>query len=235
MIRSPLFYPMARGADSEAGGAADLQTDVMRFMAILSLCLMVIFAVVQSVPVETTRTPETAATAQPMQTEIQPRAPVEAPPPVETGQTVAGAQRSPAQAAVVASSTPTPPDPTPVTAQEGFTLRFATDLALTQLVARGEVGLYAITSGGAMRMTVNQDRAEFWSASIPSQYHEMNTATVPDSVIRALQQSTDGSGASARWGVTLPADMSGKLTAYMQDYPGGSLVIGADGILRMDP
>lgn len=237
MIRSPLFYPMARGADSEAGGAADLQTDVMRFMAILSLCLMVIFAVVQSVPVETTRTPETAATAQPMRTEIQPRTPVEAPPPVETEQTVAEAQRSPAQAAVVASSTPTPtpPDPKPVAAQEGFTLRFATDLALTQLVARGQVGLYAITSGGAMRMTVNQDRAEFWSASIPRQYHEMNTATVPDSVIRALQQSTDGSAASARWGVTLAADMSRKLTAYMQDYPGGSLVIGADGILRMDP
>ena len=34
----------------DAGGAADLQTDVMRFMAILSLCLVAIFALVQSIP-----------------------------------------------------------------------------------------------------------------------------------------------------------------------------------------
>jgi hypothetical protein len=40
---------MHRG-DSDAGGAADLQTDVMRFMAILALCLMAIFALVQSIP-----------------------------------------------------------------------------------------------------------------------------------------------------------------------------------------
>ena len=44
MTRSPLFYPLNRGMDAEAGGAADLQTDVMRFMAILSLCLVAIFA-----------------------------------------------------------------------------------------------------------------------------------------------------------------------------------------------
>ena len=49
MNRSPLFYPMNR-MDAEAGGAADLQTDVMRFMAILSLCLVAIFALVQSIP-----------------------------------------------------------------------------------------------------------------------------------------------------------------------------------------
>jgi hypothetical protein len=49
MTRSPLFYPMHRG-DTDAGGAADLQTDIMRFMAILALCLVAIFALVQSIP-----------------------------------------------------------------------------------------------------------------------------------------------------------------------------------------
>ena len=53
MTRSPLFYPLSRGMDSEAGGVADLQTDVMRFMAILALCLVAIFALVQSIPVNT--------------------------------------------------------------------------------------------------------------------------------------------------------------------------------------
>lgn len=50
MTRSPLFLPLNRGMDMEAGGAADLQTDVMRFMAIISLCLVAIFALVQSIP-----------------------------------------------------------------------------------------------------------------------------------------------------------------------------------------
>ena len=50
MSRSPLAYPLVRSADTDAGGAADLQTDIMRFMAILALCLMAIFALVQSLP-----------------------------------------------------------------------------------------------------------------------------------------------------------------------------------------
>jgi len=50
MMRSPLHYSMGRGAHMDAADA-ELQTDVMRFMAILSLCLVAIFALVQSIPV----------------------------------------------------------------------------------------------------------------------------------------------------------------------------------------
>ena len=50
MSRSPLAYPLNRAADTDVGGAADLQTDVMRFMALLALCLVAIFALVQSIP-----------------------------------------------------------------------------------------------------------------------------------------------------------------------------------------
>ncbi len=55
MTRSPLAYPLNRSADMDAGGAADLQTDIMRFMAILSLCLVAIFALVQSIPITPTQ------------------------------------------------------------------------------------------------------------------------------------------------------------------------------------
>ena len=69
MTRSPLFYPMHRG-DAEAGGAADLQTDIMRFMAILALCLVAIFALVQSIPlIPETPAPSTAAAAPPPEPE----------------------------------------------------------------------------------------------------------------------------------------------------------------------
>jgi outer membrane biosynthesis protein TonB len=245
--RSPLFYPMTRGGDSEAGGAADLQTDVMRFMAILSLCLMVIFAVVQSVPVESVQKPESEPPEAPAV--IEPEIIVNVPAPVEKTPVVIDSPKPlepPPKPALQPAQPPTPkpvqaPTPKPVQAaapadvHEGFSLRFETDQALTQLVSRNEIGLYAITDGKALRMTINQDKAEFWSASLPKRFHEMDTTTVPDSVVRALQTSTDKDNASTKWGVTLPSVMSAKLNTYMQDYKGGALVIGADGILRMEP
>ena len=63
MSRSPLAYPLNRSVDGDAGGAADLQTDIMRFMAILALCLVAIFALVQSIPMAPQRAePETVPT-----------------------------------------------------------------------------------------------------------------------------------------------------------------------------
>jgi hypothetical protein len=230
---------MSRGGDSEAGGAADLQTDVMRFMAILSLCLMVIFAVVQSVPVESVQKPEPKPPEAPAV--IEPEIIVNVPAPVEKTPVVIDSPKplEPPPKPALQPAPPPTPEPvqvaSPADVQEGFSLRFETDQALTQLVSRNEIGLYAITDGKALRMTINQDKAEFWSASLPKRFHEMDTTTVPDSVVRALQTSTDKNNASTKWGVTLPSVMSAKLNTYMQDYKGGALVIGADGILRMEP
>ena len=91
MTRSPLFYPMHRG-DTEAGGAADLQTDIMRFMAILALCLVAIFALVQSIPLipeAPTQSPVTAAPPpllvpepEPVEVEPLPQVPDVTPPPL---------------------------------------------------------------------------------------------------------------------------------------------------------
>ncbi|MEM9387082.1 MAG: hypothetical protein AAGA68_18615 [Pseudomonadota bacterium] len=43
-------YPYPTSGTEGGGGAEDLQTDVMRFMAMLGLCLVAIFALVQSLP-----------------------------------------------------------------------------------------------------------------------------------------------------------------------------------------
>ena len=186
MTRSPLFYPLNRGIDAEAGGVADLQTDVMRFIAILSLCLVAIFALVQSIPlmptveappqsqVETTQAaPEPkvdepssrkSATPKPIVIESKPPpVPVEenplvisrpAPPRMQIRQmpqriierTIVPRPSSESELVqtVAEEVLPAVDEPMP-THSEGFTLRFETDLALTRLVARNEVGLYAIT------------------------------------------------------------------------------------------
>ena len=78
MTRSPLAYPLNRSADMDVGGAADLQTDIMRFMAILSLCLVAIFALVQSIPltpVEPVPVDPTASETAPIVAEREPAEP----------------------------------------------------------------------------------------------------------------------------------------------------------------
>ncbi len=250
MTRSPLFYPMHRG-DTDAGGAADLQTDIMRFMAILALCLVAIFALVQSIPLlpEPEKPPvpaQAAVTAARTQPVDQP-----APTPIPQRTVEAAAEPEPEpvvltrparmpQPAVVQQPRPEPqpaPQPEQVTTapadSQGFTLRFESDIALTRLVAAGQVGFYAVGAGRTWRMTVSQSRISFWDASTPNAFHEMETATVPGPVVDALART----GADTRqidWGVTLPGKLRLQLDTLLHEHAGGALVIGADGNLRLE-
>ena len=261
MTRSPLFYPMHRG-DTEAGGAADLQTDIMRFMAILALCLVAIFALVQSIPlIPETPAPSAAAAAPPPQPEIVEEVPVQPTPepapqakPTENvaltrpkwESTFVPRQRALSPAAESAPQrdaepVPEPAAESPITsppvptepADRGFSLRFESDLALTRLVAAGKVGLYAIDGGRAKRMAISESRISFWDASTPNAFHEMEVSTVPGPVIDALSRTGTESG-SVDWGVTLPGRMSQQLSTLMQANDGGELVIGVDGELRLE-
>ena len=263
MTRSPLAYPLNRSADTDGGGAADLQTDIMRFMAILSLCLVAIFALVQSIPMTPAEPIEPAESVQPVKSEPQPLPPpaaVESAPVVEKIQpvekTVALTRpkwvpKPPPQRTVVEPLSPPPnvpevpattpavtaaaPQATPPVESEadGFTLRFESDAALTRLVATSHVGVYAIDSDRAQRMTVSESRISFWDASTPNKFHEMETETVPGAVIEALTRT--GTRADAvSWGVTLPARLRTQLDGLMRDHNGGALIIGASGEIRWE-
>lgn len=262
MTRSPLAYPLNRSADMDGGGAADLQTDIMRFMAILSLCLVAIFALVQSIPMS----PAPPVEPEPQHTPAEPtpiveKVPPAAPPkpavptsvekPIE--KTVAltrprwvpkyqPAQQQAAPVTVVPEvQAPVPAMPEasrplvpPVeSAAEGFTLRFESDAALTRLVAASRVGLYAIESDRAQRMTVSNSRISFWDASMPNTFHEMETATVPAAVFEALNR-TGIKADAVSWGVTLPGKLKTQVDDLMQAHSGGALVIGASGDIRWE-
>jgi len=255
MTRSPFAYGLSRGADSD-GGAADLQTDVMRFMAILSLCLVAIFALVQSIPPtapalppDLTEAPAPVAAAEPAPvSEPEPPQPVAAarpePRPVAVPEPIRlrpedrpppPAPREPAAQAVTRAAEPPPAPPPAAEPSKGFTLSFESDHALGRLVARHEIGLYAILAGGnALRMSMDGGQPSFWKASTPAQYHEMDAATVPPEVSAALKRSGARPGDGVVWGVTLPAQMSRDLDRYLREYEGGALVISADGRLRRE-
>lgn len=247
MSRSPLFYPLNRGADADAGGAADLQTDVMRFMAILSLCLVAIFALVQSIPMA----PQQPAATPPVPSTTQQQTVESIPPPSQLKLTrpapakVAEMEESiivqrprarPAETSVAKQMPPTPVvDALPV--KKGFTLRFETDLALTRLVEQDIVGLYVITAGAAVRMNIDNGKINFWSASMPGQFHEMDVATVPQQITAIYRRSYGNRGqqtADSKWGVTLPGSMSQQLNQFLTRHEGGSLVISAAGDLRRE-
>jgi hypothetical protein len=246
--RSPLAYPLVRSADHEVGGAADLQTDVMRFMAILALCLVAIFALVQAIPLapvpeqaaEAEEAPATAGpeTAVAATTSVPGSPPQTAPPQRQPDvENVALArpkwvpkykpkpvEQAPVElpAPQAVSEVPPPPE------EPGFTLRFASDSALMRAVAAHGVGVYAIEPGRTLRMTVSESRISFWDASTPNAFHQMEAHTVPVAVADALSRS--GLAAqSVAWGVTLPGRLRGALDALMQEHEGGVLVIGADG------
>lgn len=260
MSRSPLAYPLNRGADPDVGGAADLQTDVMRFMAILALCLVAIFALVQSIPL--TPAPESTAPLDAIPAEPAMPAPVPEQPmaeqPTPMPDTRPALQPAPEKdvvltrptwtpsftpqvAAVEASpitvSEPTPaPAPAPAPAEpehDGFTLRFASDAALMRAVAAHRVGVYAIEPGRARRMTVSESRISFWDASTPNAFHEMEPATVPVAVIEALARAGSET-ATVNWGVTLPGRMKAQLDALMAEHRGGALIIGASGDIHWE-
>lgn len=265
-MRSPLFYPLNRGMDAEAGGAADLQTDVMRFMAILSLCLVAIFALVQSIPlapiIETPPTVEKAADPPEPMPEVEP-SPQPVPEPeiiperaitltrpqprkIQPREPAPVLQRPAPQAAPVeVQQKPAPPIPQmvettkappiePEPPQEGFTLRFENDVALTRLVARNDVGLYAILPDKSFRMNVNRGEMSFWPASTPNEFHEMDASTVPNPVIDAFNRSNSSRGRDLQWGVTIPAGTARQLDQYLREASGGALIIDADGDLRME-
>lgn len=267
MSRSPLSYPLNRGMDMDAGGAADLQTDVMRFMAIISLCLVAIFALVQSLPTPVSlpeavaepvsepvvvRAEEPAPVVQPsprqkpVAAKLPPAEPVQKPVPKLAALPPAPVYEAPAkkpEPSVKPSPLASAPPPVPVQApaapaaktptRKGFSLRFESDLALTRLVARNEIGLYALQPGKAQRMSVNRGAVSFWPAGSPGQIHEMDESTVPDTIVAALRRS--GTNGTLRWGVTLPSGLSRDLNRFLNEYEGGELIIGANGDLRLEP
>jgi hypothetical protein len=247
--------------DAEAGGEAELQTDVMRFMAILSLCLVAIFALVQSVPLPppAAPSPSAAETTPATVTAAREPAPMAEPEPAPqqplqlvrpAAQKLPDGELEPAlerprPAAKTSESKAKPATPPvtqqeaspapPVTAKQGFTLRFDNDVALTRLVARHEVSLYAMLPDQSLRMNVNRGELSFWPASLPGEFHEMDASTVPDSVLAAFARRNEARAASTQWGVTIPPEMRRQLDGYLRDASGGTLIIDADGKLRLEP
>jgi hypothetical protein len=111
MVRPVWHFPR----HSEADTSETLQSDVMRFMAILALCLIAIFALVQSLPLRPLPGPEAAQPAAETPPPVPPTATVQ-PSPIAVEESVTKDSEIkqtpfPAQEAREETSTPAPPQP----------------------------------------------------------------------------------------------------------------------------
>lgn len=266
------YGPLPLQGDSES-----LQTDVMRFMAIIAFCLIAILALVKEAapssriptPVSTTSTPEavSAPSAEPEKVlepsppaELTQISPVAAPPieprqvsvaPTPAAESPRWEQPLPRPSPEPATPRPTPkpdakarqqPKPSPrqetavlpsppasSAADQGLSLRFASDNDFLRLIAKGDISVYAYhgpRSGGIPgREILKLDGSyQFRDSPAPGRVYELLPQTIPGLVINALR--TTGRNIDAfTWAIVLPPRIEAQLEQHMTRVRSGELVI----------
>lgn len=250
MVRPVWHFPRHNEADTSEA----LQSDVMRFIAILALCLVAIFALVRSLPprpvakpdaprpaVETPPPPAREAVSvsapmpvRPFVREEQPDPEPLAPPaqPRRPVVRVPEISRETAQPAPRRAETPVKASTS--AAQQGLMLRFASDTALLALVAQRRVGVYAWVRDAALRLSSERGVLSFASATAPKHFHSMTPDTVPSAIARALDNAapTVRAAGTVTWGVTLPVETKRQLERLVRQHQSGTLVIETNGRVR---
>lgn len=209
-MKSPWPFHAREDAELEA-----LQTDVMRFVAILGLCLAAIFSLVHSAAQEQ-QAGNRQATVEPAPTRVKKVKAADAGPQAEAD-------------AGLPPATPATPAKVPPASEQGFSLEFASADALISLVAQNRVALYLRQEDTFWRLGTD---GTFQPSPAPERIYRMAAGTVP----AAYRNAVPGRPArqTAIWGVTLPASITAQLDRHTGAAEGGNLVIQADGTVRLD-
>ena len=132
--------------------------------------------------------------------------------------------QQPAPAPIPAAPRPPPP------ARKGFTLRFASDTALNQLIKTGTVQFYALAGRKAWQLKTANGQPAFTTAPTPAEIYEMETSTVPASYTASFSRQVAAFGlGKITWGVALPEKTASAIQRLIQKREGGDLVIMPDG------
>jgi hypothetical protein len=141
-------------------------------------------------------------------------------------QIVKSASVAPAPLAEPATETP-----------QGFSLRFASEEALSELVRKGSVAFYAAAGSRFWRLSINGSDRVFNPTSGPNEIHEMTPGTVPEPLRGAFRRTEPAIDPKhITWGVTLSADTVAEIQSLMTGGDGGVLDIHPDGhvVLRSE-
>lgn len=214
-----------RHAPAEHAGPpdAELQTDVMRFFALLAICLVALMSLAREPgPGQQTPAPtEPVSPARPAPVTPRP-APT---PPQESAPTQSRASPTP-PADPVEASQPTVPGPASPPEPGPLELRFASPFALARLETAGEIRVFAVAGGSGLRWSGSTGRFE--PGRLPDALWLMEPSTVP-ATLRAALATAGENPESATWGVTLSPAIQARLQRRMNENPGGLLLIDAAG------
>jgi hypothetical protein len=211
--------PVIHAADGDG-----LQTDVMRFMAIIAFCLIAVLALVRNA--QPTADPQVAQQPARQPAEIaqiaeaiEPAAPAAEPRPAA----------SPArpQPPVAANDHPEAPAKAEqvAAAPRGLALRFASDRDFLRLIQTGRVRVFAFQpddpSGTALGLGRN---LEFVAAPPPGRIYELQADTIPSRVVASLARAAGNPGGFS-WGVRMPVELEASIRSWIDQGVTGELVI----------
>jgi len=149
-----------------------------------------------------------------------------------------------ARSAMKKAKDPTPPPPAKPGSPEpekpqkqGFSLGFASDRALMQLLQHGQkAGFYMLAGNKSWKLSVGASgQAAFAPAPVPASLYKMVRATVPDRILQAGKKEVAAFGkGTVTYGVVLSPDISARLGRLMQGKKGGDLVISSQGEVTLE-
>ncbi len=114
--------------------------------------------------------------------------------------------------------------------KKGFSLRFASEKVLQNLIRQGKVGFFAIHASQAWNLSVKDGQVAYKAASPPQKIYEMTDFTVPKEYKQALKRKVAVfDREKITWGVTLTSRSVAEIKEYLSSDSGGSLVIQGDG------
>ena len=220
----PPWLTLQEGDDAET-----LQTDVMRFLAILGLCLAAIFSLVQSATIETA-TPTPAISAQDSSSTDKA---LPSPQPEQLNKSQTPESAAPAHGTSQTKGTDSTPDDTlantPTDAPlKGFTMSFTSASAMRALIETRALALYANNESDYWQL----EDGGFVTSAPPQSYYEMESSTIPARLSELFNAAT-GTRAQ-RWGVTLPAATASDIERILSMHRGGDLIIDARGRVSID-
>lgn len=253
MINRDAISRIPKPAVSGSRDNEALQTDVMRFMAILGLCLTAIFSLLRGIPEVTEQQPAlpTDALSEQQPQRVPVKVPAASPPPAaiqastetmekkiiannisrektfrQAGETFATKIPVPQVDKEQTTSHSRIADSTNID-KKGFELRFASDGTLEKMARENTVQLYALENQNAWQFQRNRLPVR---STIPKEYYEMQPQTVPEPYLNAMHIiRPDLKHKTLIWAVTLPAETRQAISRLMTNADGGDLEIQADG------
>ncbi len=206
-----------------------LQTDVMRFMAIIAFCLVAILALVRQVEPEAASDDSAMSTVSfPPEPEPVTREPPTLPTipgPVTEPKPEPVPEQSRESLSIAADPTAAEPDDT---SEEGLVLRFASDSDFLRLVNSGRLEVFAFSDDGAWQLAPG---LSLRPASAPGALHELLPSTLP-AAMRAALTAERGSMRGYRWGMRMPAGMEAQIQDLLRSASRGALIIDRNGDVR---